>query len=670
MIFFAFIWASYSMQQQCIDVLGRVTPSGYVCVEKSQFFGLTCDANGAAISVDNELCTLTVRESTFMYCRVVIDDLYGGAIFFAAGNTGSRIELNRICANTCYVPNGKGHFAFIYVLATISNNLYMVSVAQSSIYHNGVGSICLNLGQNMVENINMSKNNAERVSGIKTFDQNKLHIKMATFQKGISSISTVLEVYGFSDNIVEYTNFVGNKQTNKDTDAVVVHNGYSLFRNIYCILNFATFFIKNSGEITVESSGSTFCINNEKILFWGSSNGGSLNQFQTYETRNCLIETNQATPIRTISETIVPTNINTIGKTHERTISETVDPTISYTLEQTLEETISETVDPTISYTLEQTLEETISETVDPTISYTLEQTLEETISETVDPTISYTLEKTLEETISETVDPTISYTLEQTLEETISETVDPTISYTLEQTLEETISETVDPTISYTLEQTLEETISETVDPTISYTLEQTLEETISETLGPSLRNTMIQTLVNTPLKSDLTMSMYQSITMVDTIILETISISTLTKTNSNTMISYLSIVNDSMVEFYSETKIEIETKIVLFSISSFITQIPVNTYYLVFFSISETENSLSASMVISASVVGCVVLFILGAVFVSLKKNDENSQTSSSSETPSLHDLTITTTENTTELLPPEDTINVDDEWLRESV
>ena len=518
------------MQQQCIDVLGRVTPSGYVCVEKSQFFGLTCDANGAAISVDNELCTLTVRESTFMYCRVVIDDLYGGAIFFAAGNTGSRIELNRICANTCYVPNGKGHFAFIYVLATISNNLYMVSVAQSSIYHNGVGSICLNLGQNMVENINMSKNNAERVSGIKTFDQNKLHIKMATFQKGISSISTVLEVYGFSDNIVEYTNFVGNKQTNKDTDAVVVHNGYSLFRNIYCILNFATFFIKNSGEITVESSGSTFCINNEKILFWGSSNGGSLNQFQTYETRNCLIETNQATPIRTISETIVPTNINTIGKTHERTISETVDPTISYTLEQTLE--------------------------------------------------------------------------------------------------------------------------------------------ETISETLGPSLRNTMIQTLVNTPLKSDLTMSMYQSITMVDTIILETISISTLTKTNSNTMISYLSIVNDSMVEFYSETKIEIETKIVLFSISSFITQIPVNTYYLVFFSISETENSLSASMVISASVVGCVVLFILGAVFVSLKKNDENSQTSSSSETPSLHDLTITTTENTTELLPPEDTINVDDEWLRESV
>jgi len=111
--------------------------------------------NGGVIYVSASSCSMNVNYSIFYNC---VCSIQGGAIYFISSNSCLRM----ICANSC--SGSSCHFS--YLQASQVNQVEYLSVSNCSHSTSGYHSICLESGNQRVDNTNSSMNNAEYYSVI------------------------------------------------------------------------------------------------------------------------------------------------------------------------------------------------------------------------------------------------------------------------------------------------------------------------------------------------------------------------------------------------------------------------------------------------------------------------------------------------------------------------
>jgi len=184
------------------------------------------DLNGGVIYVLGDSYSMNVNFSMFYGCTCSYN---GGAIYFSSSSS----YLRMICAYRCscgapYV----GHFALLST--SQKNHVEYLSVSNSSHNASGSYSIYLSSGNQRVDNINSSMNNAFQVSGICIESPSSFTSSHSTFSNNKVSDYGCISFSSSSGTIsMSYANIVYN---NSPTQGIIcAYGGQSLKLLMYCI---------------------------------------------------------------------------------------------------------------------------------------------------------------------------------------------------------------------------------------------------------------------------------------------------------------------------------------------------------------------------------------------------------------------------------------------------
>jgi len=200
--------------------------------------------NGGIICVSGGTFSMRVIFSMFFNCSCTNN---GGAIFFSSSNS----NLRMICTNKCTCGSDScGHFADLF--ASHLNLVEFLSVSLCSPTANGFYSLWLEFGNQKVDNINSSKNNAKHYSGICIQPSYLFTSFYCTFSNNSVSQSKCL-LFHSKPGRVAFANIVHN---NSPSLGVVYIYGGGSPKLISCILhsNQRTLFCVWSGSLVVSHS--------------------------------------------------------------------------------------------------------------------------------------------------------------------------------------------------------------------------------------------------------------------------------------------------------------------------------------------------------------------------------------------------------------------------------
>jgi len=288
--------------------------------------------SGGVVYVSAGSYSMSINETMFYNC---ICSNYGGAIYFDSTNS----SLRMICANRCSAPND--HFA--YLSTSQMNHVEYLSVSNCSQTTSGYSSICIDSGDQRLENSNSSMNNAFRRSGIEINSPSSSTNSHCTFSNNEVSDSICIYLYSTTETIsMSYANIVHNNSPS--SKGVVTVWGGGLRKMMYCIFynNQNTLFCVWSGSLEVSHSFIDHSETFSTSTAVSTSDNNSLTNIMTYQLQffNSLF-CNADIPLN--DKTLKNTPDETLMNTHEETIMHTPDKTLINTPQETLMDTPQET---------------------------------------------------------------------------------------------------------------------------------------------------------------------------------------------------------------------------------------------------------------------------------------------------------------------------------------
>jgi len=241
------------------------------CIFKRNLF---FDGHGGILYVDARYSNLSVFDCSFYNCGVS-GSYWGGAIYGSA----KYCTLLRCCASTCHSVSGC-HFAFIvtdniifYNLSSICNSSFLVYANYDPIY--------LQHGTHYVENINLSRNRAQIVSGIDHSFQISTTMKFSSIE---DSVSTDIFVYYYQGtlNILSFSNIVNNTQTSIGSGIYSLQGSNTIIQ--YCIFqnNIGALFAIQGSSTQILEHSIIWHPSSSNIGFFGSSYNISFKEHPTY----------------------------------------------------------------------------------------------------------------------------------------------------------------------------------------------------------------------------------------------------------------------------------------------------------------------------------------------------------------------------------------------------
>jgi len=305
---------------------------------------LSYSGNGGVIYVTVNSCSMNINFSMFYNCFCSVE---GGAIFFNSLYS----YLRMICANCCSASFS--HFA--YLRASQMNLVEYLSVSKCFQTTIGSFSILLNYGNQRVDNINSSMNNANWGSGIYIWSPSSYTSSHCTFSNNKVADRYCICLGSTSEMIsMTYANIVHNNSPN---NGVVTFSGTGSKKMMYCIFhnNQDYLFCVNEGSLEVSHSFIDHPGSFSTSIAVSTSNNNSLTNrltylFQFFYSLHCnadipliatsIVFTIEKSPIRTIEDTIRRTNEDTLRMTYERTIDQTKRETPKVTIHRSYAELI------------------------------------------------------------------------------------------------------------------------------------------------------------------------------------------------------------------------------------------------------------------------------------------------------------------------------------------
>jgi len=171
----------------------------------------------------NNYYSLNITYSMFFNCAC---SQRGGAIFFS---TKSFCHLKFICANKCSCGTNY-HFALLS--SSTNSNGEHLSISLCSQGPSGYSSICFNKGNQRIENINSSMNDAIRISGMHVYQPSSFISSFCTFSNNKASEYACLYLY-FVIGSISYTNIVHNYSPTQGS--IKIYGGSPKF--LYCVFD-------------------------------------------------------------------------------------------------------------------------------------------------------------------------------------------------------------------------------------------------------------------------------------------------------------------------------------------------------------------------------------------------------------------------------------------------
>jgi len=304
--------------------------------------------DGGVIYVNSVDYSMNLNYSMFYNCFALI----GGAIYFSSSNS----YLRMICAHRCSCgASSYSHFALLK--ASQVNQVEYLSISFCSHTLSGYYPIRIESGNQRIDNVNSSMNNALMTSGINIWSPSSFTSSYCTLSNNKVSNSFCINIYSTTGTVtMSYANIVHN---NSPTYGVVYTVGVGTRNMIYCIFhdNQDYLFCVWQGSLEVSHSFIDHSASFSRSLAVSTSNNNSLNyrntyQIQFFNSHHC--------------NTDIPTPSRTFERSPMRSFEETISRTIEETLRMTNEETISRTNEETlrITRTFDQTAKETPNETI------------------------------------------------------------------------------------------------------------------------------------------------------------------------------------------------------------------------------------------------------------------------------------------------------------------
>jgi len=218
----------------------NITISDCFFIRSSEYY-----YDGGVIYVSASSCSMNVNYSMFYNC---VSSKDGGAIYFSSSNS----YLRMICANSCSCGD-YSNFHFAYLSASQVNQVEYLSVSKCSHTTYGYYSICLDTGNQRVDNTNSSMNNANHVSGIDIISKSSFTSSHCTFSNNKVSDSRCIRFYDSGTISMSYANIVHN---NSPSHYGVVYVSGSHPKMMYCIFknNQNTLFCVYGGSLEVSHS--------------------------------------------------------------------------------------------------------------------------------------------------------------------------------------------------------------------------------------------------------------------------------------------------------------------------------------------------------------------------------------------------------------------------------
>jgi len=465
--------------------------------------------NGGVIYVSGGTYSMNINYSMFYKC---ISSPEGGAIFFSAPFS----YLRMICANRCSVSSQSNPFIyyhFAYIRASQVNQVEYLSVSNCSQTTSGYYSIYLESGNQMVDNINSSMNNANQVSGIQIESPSFFTSSHCTFSNNKANYMCIRIKSDSETILMSYANIVHN---NSPSNGVVFINGgspkmnYCIFKNnqniLFCVwsgtLEVSHCFIYHSSSfsssttVSTERNNSFTYILTYQIQFFGSLYCNADMPLIDRTAMNYTFETPIKTPYETPMNTPQETIMNTLHETHINTPQETKMNTPHETHINTPQETRMNTPHETPIITPQETRMNTPHETPNITPHETKMDTLHETHINTPQEIRMNTLHETHINTPQETRMNTLHETHINTPQETKMNTLHGTPIITPQETRMNTLHETHINTPQETKMNTLHETHINTPQETKMNTLHGTPIITPQETRMNTLHETPMNSL------------------------------------------------------------------------------------------------------------------------------------------------------------------------------
>lgn len=188
---------------------------------------MSFSGNGGVINIDGGLYSMIIEYSMFYNCT---SSLQGGAIYF----NSSHSDINMVCANRCSCGYNM-NFQFSYLRASQMNHLEYISVSYCSPSISGNYPLCLKSGNQRVENLNSSMNNAKICSGLCTSSPSSFSCSYCTFSNNYAYALGCINVISSSGTItIAFTNIVHN---NSPSYGVVLTYDTGIKIMMYCIFH-------------------------------------------------------------------------------------------------------------------------------------------------------------------------------------------------------------------------------------------------------------------------------------------------------------------------------------------------------------------------------------------------------------------------------------------------
>ena len=255
----------------------------------------------------------------------------GGAIYFYALKRYSTVEMNRICANSCFTTLNHG-YQFAYIVNYQSMESYtkwnLISLTRCNNQVNGDTTFALRASDIVLNYLNSSYNINSHISAFEIVLPSKFTSSYCSIINNYVSTSRQIVLNGNNNNQLSFYNVVNNN--NPSTTYGVISNWkdqYTISDSIF-YNNINTLFYTHSGLLKIINC--KIFHNSQYTTFEGTISTSNIIYQQTItfpishlNTYKCLSIITTSTPIATRSNSLSPSKSLTLKPTISKTFSQT-----------------------------------------------------------------------------------------------------------------------------------------------------------------------------------------------------------------------------------------------------------------------------------------------------------------------------------------------------------
>jgi len=259
-----------------------VVDSSVFMVEGCLFSSLSTTLSGSVVYGKDVSGSLNVVNCMFYCCTSVIS---GGAIYYDCTGSGSSC-FNKVCGRMCFFSGDyisgseRGHFGYILTSQSKNNSIFYLSIVECAPeMKNGVGSICLRYGKQIVKDSNSSNNKCYYSGSFESIHGNSTIFSRCTYVNNhITRFHNLYFNGGFNECMIESLNVIGNNgpdcgvlsiqhicQYNVN-NSIFINNSQYLFGSYggyggNCILTVMKCFISHTGVVSNPINGGVVNLN-------------------------------------------------------------------------------------------------------------------------------------------------------------------------------------------------------------------------------------------------------------------------------------------------------------------------------------------------------------------------------------------------------------------------